>query len=118
MKTNHKDLINQGHYSITIPILCMYAGYYWIFGLNPFALAITTLVAWLFWSVMVPNWKLKSIKEIDSTESYVKWYSSAISNLLCWSDSNWFTKTEIWKKEDKLEYQEMRNALLNIASEE
>ena len=118
MKTNQKDLINQGHYSITIPILCMYAGAYWVFGLSFLALSLTTLVAWLFWSFMVPKWKLNSIKQIDSTEGYLKWNSSAIWNFLIWPDFSLLTKTEIWNKEDKLEYQELRNTLLNISGEE
>lgn len=55
MKTTHRNLINQGHYAITIPILTLFALVYWMFGLDFLALSISVIGAWLFWSVMVPK---------------------------------------------------------------
>lgn len=114
MKIDQKALINRGHYSINFPIVVLYAAAFWVFGLDFIVLSIVTVVAWLFWSIMVPKWKLKSIKNLDSAESYVEWNSNAVFNGLIWPDNSWLAKTELWNKNDRLEYTSLRDSLLKV----
>lgn len=114
MNTDKRNLITKGHYAISIPILGIYASAIYFFELSFLVISISTIVAWTFWSYMVPKWKLSSIKQLSSTEDYVNWYSNSIASFLIWPDSNWFNQTEFWTEKDKDEYQELRKSLLNI----
>jgi len=114
MKTTINNLITQGHYSVTIPILTIYSISYFLFDLSFAILGITTLIAWGFWSIAIPKWKLNSLKNLNSTSEYFEWNSKAIWNGLIWPEHNFLNKTEIWNKKDKSEYEKLKNDLLNV----
>jgi ABC-type transport system involved in Fe-S cluster assembly fused permease/ATPase subunit len=118
MKKEILKSIYEGHCSITLPIILAYIFAFMIFGLSMAAAIITTTFAWLFWSIYVPKWKLKSIQKLQSASDYLAWNSKAITNGLIWPDSSFLSKTEIWNEEDQQLYLEIKNELLNNSSVE
>lgn len=113
MKNRINNLIASGHYSITLPILIIYAISYLILGMNILVLGLTTLVAWRYWSITVPKWKLKSLRSLESTAQYLEWNSKAIWNGLIWSKHCVINNSEIWSADDLSEYQRLRNKFIN-----
>ncbi len=116
MKNPILKSIYNGLCSITAPIVLGYIFSFMIFGLSMMVAVVTTLLAWLFWSIVIPKWKLKSIKKLESASDYMDWYSKAISNGLIWSDSSFLCRTEIWNKNDQQSYLQIKNDLLNNSS--
>jgi ABC-type transport system involved in Fe-S cluster assembly fused permease/ATPase subunit len=114
MKTIINNLITKGHYSVNLPILAIYLTSYFLFDLSFAVLGFTTLIAWGFWSIAIPKWKLNSLKNLNSTSEYFEWNSKAIVNGLIWAENSLINKTEIWNKNDKAEYEELKNSLLNV----
>ena|SRR5690554_6105917 len=117
MKTPINNLITKGHYSVTLPILTIYAVSYFLFDMSLVIIGITTIIAWTYWSISIPKWKLKSIRSLNSTSEYLEWNSKAIWNGLIWPDYSLLNKTEVWNDEDKSEYEKLRNDLINVNAE-
>lgn len=100
-----------GHLIVNVPVLSSILGTplltYYFFSLNfisvwsiPISVIAGLGLAWIIWSFMITKWRIWAFENVTNVHELKK---RAIEEKLIWEDGNWFEKTEIRSKQDKIE---------------
>ncbi|AUC16661.1 hypothetical protein BTO06_16565 [Tenacibaculum sp. SZ-18] len=100
-----------GHVIVNLPVLCFILGTplltYYFFSLNivpiwsiPISIIAGFGLAWFIWSFMITKWRIWAFENVRNVHDLKK---RAIEEKLLWEDGNWFEKTEIRSKQDKID---------------
>ncbi len=100
-----------GHLIVNVPVLFSILGTplltYYFFSLNfipvwsiPIGVIAGLGLAWIIWSFMITKWRIWAFENVRNVHELKK---RAIEEKLIWEDGNWFEKTEIRSKQDKIE---------------
>lgn len=57
-----------------------------------FAMVMSFILAWTYWSFMVPRWRIGSLKRVKNWDKLLFWSV----NQLVWPQGHFFERTEIW----------------------
>ena len=116
-KITTEKAIQKGQKMITIPSMISMFGLMVLFylltengiiskGYFLIGMLLSFLSGWIVWSIQVPKWKVWAFTHVENIEDLKK---EAIDAKLIWKDSNIFTKTEIWKKEQRQTIEKLEN---------
>lgn len=112
--------ISKGHKMLTYPcMLIMFGliGLTFLLGIQqsttvwiwPVGISLSFVCSWLFWSYMVVKWKVWAFENVRNVQELKK---RAIQEKLIWPDYSFFNKTEIWNREDRLEWESLKKKFL------
>ena len=66
----------------------------------PVGILVGFVLGWFIWSVMITKWRLWAFQNVRNVHELKR---RAIEEKLIWDDGNWFEKTEIRGKQDRLD---------------
>ncbi len=97
--------IQRGQHVVTLPSsllgLVIFTGYLFIISDNPrgselILLLVSTIAGpWLWWSLLLPRWRLWALRQVDDVADL---FSEAVSVRLMWPPGHFFQLTEIKSK--------------------
>ena len=65
---------------------------------------LSIIFGWIVWSMQVPKWKIWAYERVNDINELKE---EAIQSKIIWKDSSIFTKSEIWRKEDRAKLEQI-----------
>lgn len=105
-----------GNILINVPILCFsFFELFWpsvrVDFVNIFFVFSLSLA---YWCIMIPYYKLYSVKKINTKEEYLLWEKWSVITLLFWPNRYKFYRFECWSKKNLNFYKAIRRRLLEL----